>query len=111
MTDATRLNRVLDGVLVDRDGNEWTTKHSRWATAKQVSGYVGREKPVGLIEAPGHELVWMQGEEAQQWWVHAKRHFEVPGTSASEPDEQNRTWSAHVWQRGDKRIAVFETHC
>ena len=111
MTDAARVNRVVDGALVDREGNEWTTKHSRWASAKQASGFVGRETPIGLLEAPGRALVWMHGDEAQAWWAHAKRHFEMPGTSASEPDEDNRTWSAHIWQRGSERIAVFETHC
>ena len=111
MTNAKPLNRVSDGVLVDRDGQTWTTKHSRWATAKQASGFVGRANPIGLIERPGAELIWMVGDDAQQWWAHAKRHFEVPGISHSEPDELNRTWTAHIWQRDDARLVVFETNC
>jgi hypothetical protein len=110
MTESPRLNVVVDGVLVDREGQEWTTKHSRWATAKQAAGFIGRDAPVGLIEHPGGELLWMHGDAAQQWWAHAKRHFDVPGTSDAEPDQANRTWSAHIWQRGDARLAVFEAH-
>ena len=102
---------VIDGVLWDADGHEWRTKHSRWATAKQAAGFVGREVPVGLVETVGRPVVWMSGDEAQRWWAHARRHFDVPGTSDAEPDDTNRTWSAHIWERGDRRLLVFETHC
>ena len=98
-------------VLWDGQGLEWTTKHSRWATAKQAAGFIGRDAPVGLVESPGQALIWMNGDTAQQWWAHAKRYFEVPGTFDAEPDQENRTWSAHIWHRGDARLAVFETNC
>jgi hypothetical protein len=110
MTDIGRRNVVVDGTLFDRDGSEWTTKHTRWANAKQASGFVGRETPVGLVEAADRPVIWMSGDEAQQWWAHAKLHFDVPGALDAEPDDENRSWSAHIWQRGDDRLLVFETH-
>lgn len=109
MADGEHKNSLIDGALWDRNGHEWTTKRTRWATAKQASGFVGRESSVGLVDA-GQTITWMSGDASQAWWAHAKRHFEVPGESDAEPDTQNRTWSAHVWQRGDERVLVFETH-
>jgi hypothetical protein len=100
---------VVDGVLRDADGQEWTTKQTRWATAKQAAGFVGRDTPIGLLEAPGRPVTWMRGDDAQRWWARARRHFEVPGSADAEPDMENRTWSAHIWQRGDDRLLVFET--
>ena len=102
---------MIDGLLWDAQGQEWTTKHTRWATAKQASGFVGRDTPVGLVDTPGRPVVWMSGDEAQRWWAHAKRHFDVPGSIDAEPDEDNRTWSAHIWQRAEGRMLVFETNC
>lgn len=110
MADGDRKNDVVDGVLSDAAGHEWMTKHSRWATAKQASGFVGRDTPVGLIGSPGQPLTWMKGQASQEWWAHAKRHFDVPGRVDAEPDASNRTWSAHVWERGDARLLVFQTN-
>jgi hypothetical protein len=101
---------VTDGVLWDADGREWTTKPTRWATPKQAAGFVGRDAPVGLVEAGGRPVVWMSGSEAQRWWAHARLHFDVPGSVDAEPDAENRTWSAHIWQRGADRMLIFETN-
>lgn len=106
-----RVNVIVDNILYDGCGDNWSTKHSRWATPKQAAGFVGRDTQVGLLDAPGKVLTWMSGQSAQEWWAHAKHHFEVPGTSHAEPDDTNRTWGAHLWQRGDARLLVFETFC
>lgn len=111
MAETDRRSVVIDGVLWDEDGREWTTKHTRWATAKQAAGFVGRDAPVGLLEAVDRPLMWMSGDDAQRWWAHARLHFEVPGAMDAEPDELNRTWSAHIWERGDSRMLIFETNC
>jgi hypothetical protein len=111
VADGDQVNVVINGALWDRDGHEWATKPTQWATAKQASGFVGRESAVGLVDSPGRPLAWMSGDDAQAWWAHAKRHFDVPGSLDAEPDEDNRTWSAHIWRRGDGRLLVFETRC
>lgn len=110
MADGDHANVVVGDVLWDADGLEWTTKRSRWATAKQASGFVGRDLPVGLIDSPGRPLTWMSGQPSQEWWAHAKRHFDVPGITDAEPDDSNLTWAAHIWQRDESRLLVFETH-
>jgi hypothetical protein len=109
MADGDHVNLVVEDVLWDADGQEWTTKRSRWATAKQASGYIGREAPVALLDTPGQPLTWMNGQQSQQWWAHARLHFDVPGTLDAEADESNHTWAAHIWERGDDRLLVFET--
>lgn len=111
MADGDRVSALIGDTLWDDAGQEWTTKHTRWATAKQASGFVGRGAQVGLVVSPGQPMTWMSGDDAQRWWGHAKRHFEVPGQVDAEPDGENRIWSAHIWRRLETRLLVFETHC
>jgi hypothetical protein len=110
MADAEHKNKVVDGSMWDATGQEWTTKLTRFATAKQASGFVGREDPVGLVDAPGKPVRWMGAQDSQQWWTHARHHFDVPDKAIAEPDDKNRTWSAHIWERGKDRLLVFETN-
>lgn len=111
MADYEHVDLVLGDSLWDAEGREFTTKHTRWASAKQAGAMARRNDAVGLVEAPGQPISWMRGVELAQWWAHAKRHFDVPGTVDGKPDEQGRIWSAHVWRRGDERLLEFEQNC
>ena len=95
----------------DADGNEWTTKHTRWVTYDQAKSFAKRDGCSGLLDDPGKPVRWMDSDETKTWWAHAKDHFEVPGSSVAEADEHGQTWTAHLWRRADVRLIVFETHC
>lgn len=111
MADGDHLSHVQADHLWDSIGNEWTTKHTRWVTAKQANAFVHRAGGGGLLEGPGRPVRWMSAQEMAAWWDHARRHFEVPGSKSGSPDERGLTWTAHLWRRGHDRLIVFETQC
>ncbi len=96
--------------LVDDAGREWTTRWASWASEKQVHQFLGRDQRV-CVRAPDEELRWLAADQARTLWDHLREHFEVPGIAAAAPDEQGRTWGAHVFRREDDRLLVFETFC
>jgi hypothetical protein len=111
MADGDHVSHVEPGHLWDAAGREWTTKHTRWVTAKQASAFARRTAGGGLLESPGQPVLWMTAEEMAFWWAKARDHFEIPGSDFSLPDEHNRTWAAHLWRRGAERLIVFEANC
>ncbi len=103
-------NRVLGDRLWDDDGQEWTTRRADWVTAKQVRQLIGRDQRV-LVHSYGRSVQWLGAAAAPQRWSHVRHHFEVPGEHGAEPDDEGRTWGAHLWRRGDARLLGFETFC
>ena len=101
-----KRNRVLVDRLWDEAGREWTTQPAAWLEDKQVQQLIKREQPV-VIHGFGRSMRWLDVEEAQLWWSHARPHFEIPGRSGAAPSAEGLTWGAHLW----RRLLGFETFC
>ena len=100
------MNRAEPGILWDEAGLEWTTKHRRWATEKQVEAFLSRGGPVGFID--DHDRVsWLDGAAATRFWTVAEGYFEVPGVSGSRLTQPGVRWGAHIWKRDTQRRLVF----
>jgi hypothetical protein len=101
---------VLGDRLWDDDGVEWSLS-VRWADAKQTTQFLRRERSVALV-GPGQGVTWLTAVDARSLWLGARRHFEVPGQSASAgPDQDGLTYGAKVWRHGSDRLLMIQTFC
>jgi hypothetical protein len=101
-----RKNRAETGILWDDSGQEWTTKHIRWATVQQVKAFLHRDGLVGFIDDRG-SVTWSDSASARRFWAVADGYFEVPGNSGSRLTQPGVTWGAHIWRRGTGRRLAF----
>jgi hypothetical protein len=70
-------NRAEEDRLWDESEQEWTTKHIRWATVKDVMIYLRRATPVGMID-DRNVVSWMDPDSARVFWDKNEDFFEVP---------------------------------
>lgn len=105
-TGTVPINRAEPDILWDESGLEWTTKHIRWATEKQVKAFLRRDAPVGFIDDDGR-VSWLDSTAATRFWAEAEGYFEVPGVSGSRLTLRGVRWGAHIWKRGSHRRLVF----
>lgn len=103
---ATAMNPAEPGRLWDESGLEWTTKHGRWASERQVVAFLHRDAPVGFIDDLDR-VSWVDSAMARNFWAKAQGYFEVPGVSGSRLTHPGVRWGAHIWKRDAQRRLVF----
>ena len=99
------VNMVEGDRLWDESGREWTTKHIRWATVKDVRVFLRRGSPVGHID-DRNRVSWMNPDEAEAFWSAAKDSFEVPGSGVRYSGGLP-SWGAHIWRHEKERRLIF----
>ena len=105
-------NTIAGDQLWDGDGRMWTRRHSAWLTAEEADRWVKRGQPIVLHPHDDGPVEWLNGEQAAAWWHDVKDHVETPGRSAApNPDDEGRTWGAHVWRCDSERRIGLTAFC
>lgn len=107
-----RRLRVLGDRLWDDEGNEWFNPLGQWADS---AGAARALATAGRCVTHGHGRAFrvLDRDAARRYWLHASKHFEVPGGAGptAEPDADGITFAAQVWIRGDEVLVGFVEFC
>ena len=96
--------------IVDDDGNVWTCRWVQWATLQDIRRMLRRGQQVA-VRRPHESVTWLSPDDARELWPRIRKHVEVPGTVAGQPDDAGLTYAAHVWCSGSDRLLCIEVLC
>ncbi|MCK9900403.1 hypothetical protein CC117_04805 [Parafrankia colletiae] len=101
---------MLGDRLWDDAGREWRYAAGQWADVDEVERRLVDARVV-LLHGFGRPLQWLTRDDTARRWEQMRHHFEVPGQYGARGDDQDLTYAAVVWRRGDEQLLGFESFC
>ncbi|MDB5876463.1 MAG: hypothetical protein JWQ07_5905 [Ramlibacter sp.] len=81
-----------------------------WASFEDVASLLTAGSPV-VVHGFGRPFRDLAVADAPAFWLRVRDHFQIPGTTSAEPDDEGLTYAAQVWRKEGERLLGFVEFC